>query len=412
MKQLSKFLVAAGILSNTVLAQNKTLSLQECIDHALKHNENLRTANLNIAYQREYKKASTEMPKTTAVYTQGQFNSIYKYDNNITLSQTIPNPFVFTSHNALGKAQIKSGEYRLEATKAELIFQVKSSYYSLLYSTAVHKILLKEDSIYDNFGKTVAQNFKEGKGTFLEKTTAETQLMEIRNQVSQSEEDINNHRIELQTLMNRDAEFEIKEEDFEKNFLSVAVDTGRLAEHPLLKHLQQQIKVNDKIKSLEAAKALPDFIVSYFNQSIYGPANVFGEDYFLTTANRLQGFQLGIAIPVWFYPYKAKVKAAGIQSQLAESDYNYHATVLQGQYRQAVTLYLKYRNSINYYQTNVLGNLKLIIEQSLKSYDSKDFNYNDYLEAISRALSIQRNYLNVIHQNNLNVLKIEYLLAK
>jgi cobalt-zinc-cadmium resistance protein CzcA len=145
------------------LNAQKNYSLQECIDYALKNNENIKTANYHLQHDKQFKKTATEIPKTTVMYTQGQFNSIYKYDNNITISQTLPNPMVFTSHNALAKAQIKSCEYKLEATKAELIYQVKTTYYALLYSNAVHDILMREDSIYDGFAKSVTAKFEAGR---------------------------------------------------------------------------------------------------------------------------------------------------------------------------------------------------------------------------------------------------------
>ncbi len=396
-------------------AQNappKNYSLQQCIDYALKNNENIKTANFNIEYMRQFKKAATEIPKTTVVYTQGQFNSIYKYDNNITVAQAIPNPLVFTSHNSLAKAQIKGSEYKYEATKADLIYQVKVSYYSLLYFNAVHEVLLREDSIYESFSKAVAAKYSGGEGSLLENTTAETQVMETKNDVTESEEDINNFQIQLQTLMNINTDVDAVNSDFDKDYLTVNITNDSISEHPLLKHLQQQIRVNEKTKSLEIAKILPDFMGGYFNQSIYGPANIFGSDYFLTTKNRLQGFIVGVTLPLWFYPQKSKIKAAEINTKLAESDFNYNATMLTGQYKQAVTIYLKYRNSINYYKTNVLGKLEVIFDQALKSYNSKAISYIEYLQVVSHALSIKRNYLNVIHQNNLNALKIEYLLTK
>ncbi len=390
----------------------KNYNLQECIDLALKNNENIRTANFNIDYQKQFKKASTEIPKATVLYTQGQFNSIYKYDNNITISQAIPNPMVFTSHNSLAKAQIRSSEFKYDATKADLIYQVKVSYYSLLYSNAVNEVLLREDSIYQNFSKAVALKYGSGQGSLLENTAAETQVMETKNDVIASEEDINNFQIQLQTLMHVNNDVNAINNAFDKDYLSIIITNDSISSHPLLKYLRQQVHVNDKTKSLEIAKILPDFVGGYFNQSIYGPANIFGSDYFLTTKNRLQGFLIGVTIPLWFYPQKSKIKAAEINTRLAESDYNYNSTMLTGQYKQAVTMYLKYRNSINYYKNNVLGKLEVIFEQSLKSYNTKEISYIEYLQVVSHALSIKRNYLNVIHQNNLNVLKIEYLLSK
>src|SRR5262245_15717773 len=110
------------IFSSAFRAQEKSkrYSLTQCIDIAMRNNEGIKTASLNIAYQKQFRKAATEIPKTSVVYTQGQFNSIYKYDNNITISQSIPFPLVFSTHNALAKAHIQSSEYNYESAHAEL----------------------------------------------------------------------------------------------------------------------------------------------------------------------------------------------------------------------------------------------------------------------------------------------------
>ncbi|MGZ4066172.1 MAG: TolC family protein, partial [Bacteroidia bacterium] len=108
----------------------------------------------------------------------------------------------------------------------------------------------------------------------------------------------------------------------------------------------------------------------------------------------------------------ARIKAAEIKTEVAKSDYSYNKTVFEGQFRQAHTLYLKYQKSINYYKSTALTNSQTIITQALKSYKANEINYIEYLNVVSNALDIESNYLNVIYQNDLAVLKIEYLLSK
>ncbi len=411
-KTLTVLLVFALTKTNAQTSVAKKFTLNECVEQALKNNELLKTASLEIAHNVQLKKTSTELPKTSVMYTQGQFNSIYKYDNNITVSQSMPFPTVFAAQNSLARERIKGSEYKLAATKSDLLYRVKEAYYSLQYSLAIHQLLHKEDSLYESFAKAGALKYKVGEGSLLEKTTAETQVMEIKNQLLESEEDINSFQILLMTLMQTSEEVNVTEEDLTQHFLTVDTNTLASLEHPLLKYLKQEVEVSKRSKHLEASKILPDLSFGYFNQSLYGPGNVFGDNYFLSTRNRLNGFQLGMTIPLWIYPQAAKIKAAEINTELAQSNYNYNRNMLEGQYKQAVTLYLKYRNSISYYKNNALTNTQLIISQAIKSYDTGEISYIDYLQVLSRALNMERNYLNVIHQNNLAALKIEYLIEK
>jgi heavy metal efflux system protein len=66
---------------------------------------------------------------------------------------------------------------------------------------------------------------------------------------------------------------------------------------------------------------------------------------------------------------------------------------------------LKYQKSINFYKSTALTNSQTIITQALKSYNANEINYIEYLNVVSNALDIESNYLNMIFQNDLAVLK-------
>lgn len=388
------------------------MNLAKCVETALANNEHLRTAGYEIVYHKQVKRAATEIPKTGIVFTQGQFNSVYKYDNSFAVSQTIPFPAVFAANNSVEKAHVKGSEYKMAATRADLIYQVRSIYYQLIYHYSMQHLLQKEDSIYLDFAKLLQEKFNSGTANLLEKTTAETKVMEIRNQLLENEEDINSHEIHLQTLLNSDQQISIVYEDLTEKPLSINADSSNYASHPYLQYLHQQIIAGRKHKLLELYRALPDLHVGYFNLSIYGPADIGMGPYFQTTSNRMQGFTLGMNVPLWFHPLAAKVKAAEVKTKIAQSEYNYNKDVFIGEFKQAHALYLKYQNSVDFYRNNAMANSKVIIEQAKKSYDSKEISYIDYLNVVSNALGIESKYLYAINQNNLMVLKLDYLMAK
>jgi cobalt-zinc-cadmium resistance protein CzcA len=391
----------------------KKLSLQDCIEIALKNNDNVKTAALETTYEHQLKKTSSELPKTDLSFMQGQFNSIYKYDNNITVRQTIPFPTVISGNRALAKERIKSSEFRSDVIKADLTYKVKTTYYTLVYLESIHQLLLREDSIFKEFAKAGAKKFGLGEGTFLEKTTSETQSLQIENQLMENEGDRNATKAQLRTLMNSAVNVEIADLNMKNDYLTVIIDTTAVVEHPMLKFLKQQIEVSKKMRSLEGARAMPDISVGYFNQSIYGQGNIeIGHDYYLTTKDRLQGFLLGLSVPIWFYPHKAKIRAAEINTQVVGSEYNYNASVLSGEYKEAVSAYLKYRNSLNFYKNVASVNGNLIMNQAVKSYKAGEIAYVEYLQSLNRALEIENNYLNAINNNNQAVLRINYLLSK
>jgi len=97
----------------------KTLSLQECIDFTTSQRE-YKTGKLEIDYQRQFKRAATEIPKNKC-FILPRVNST-QYKKMITALQSHKKantfPAVFTAHKrTLSKTYIKGSEYKLVATR-------------------------------------------------------------------------------------------------------------------------------------------------------------------------------------------------------------------------------------------------------------------------------------------------------
>lgn len=76
--KLISILLILGLRATAQNVNHKVMTLQECINYGLKNNENIKTGKLEIDYQKQFKKSSTEIPKANIIYAQGQFNSLYK----------------------------------------------------------------------------------------------------------------------------------------------------------------------------------------------------------------------------------------------------------------------------------------------------------------------------------------------
>jgi heavy metal efflux system protein len=203
---------------------SNSISLQQAIDGALKNNATIKAGNYEVDYSKALKKASTDIGKTNVSLQYGQYNSI-KTDNNISISQSIPFPTLFSSQSQLNKAHIKGSELKLQFTQNELINQVKSVYHYLEYLQAERNLLLGQDSIYSSFANASNSRFKVGENTLLEKTTAETQLMEIKNLLAQNQSNISIYQSELAALMNSKVPVQIEQKQIAKLELNIPSDS-------------------------------------------------------------------------------------------------------------------------------------------------------------------------------------------
>lgn len=399
------------LFNSFFFGQNK-LTLDQCINLALNNNEQLKIANIESKYYKESKKASYEIPKTNFIYTQGQFNSIYNLDNNITVSQTIPFPTLLMAQSKLAKSYIAGAEIKISSVKADIGLQIKDLYYNLQHSLQEIILLQKEDSIYDLFLKLEDSRNELSKKSTLEKSTTISESYLIKSLISNAQMQINTFKIKLKTMMRIKELPDIYVLSDDSRLLKLDTNLFISSSHPFLLYLKEQINLCVQKKNVEFQKWFPDIMFSYFNQSIYGPANIYGTDYFLTRANRLQGFQVGLNIPLFFKPHLSKVKAASLSIEVATEEYHKNLKDMEGNYKVLVNEYIMTNKNIDYYSKNILKNAKEMSFQSLQAYNNKEINYIEYLSIISKSFEIERNYLNLILENNQAVLKLEYFLNK
>ncbi len=387
------------------------ISLQQAIDGALKNNASVKAGNFEIDYSKALKKTSTDIGKTNVSLMYGQYNSI-NTDNNISVSQSIPFPTLFSSQSQLNKANIKGSELKLQLTQNELVNQVKSVYHYLEYLQAERNLLLSQDSIYTSFANASNSRFKAGENTLLEKTTAETQLMEIKNLLTQNQSNVLIYQSQLQALMNSKAPVQIEQKQIAKLELNLPSDSMAYAQNPYLLYMKQQIEISNKQKKVETAKVLPEFTLGYFNQSLIGYQNTNGTDTYYGASKRFTGFQVGVSIPLWIVPQTAKVKAAGLNQKVMESNFEQYQTNVQNQYSQYLQEYMQDKNTLEYYEKSAIPNAELIIKQADKGFKNGEIGYVEYLQSIRTALTIKSNHLSSLNQYNQSIIKLEFLLGK
>lgn len=392
-------------------APDNYITLQQAIETSLKNNGKIKANNYEVNYNRTLQKAATEIGKTNVNFMYGQYNSL-NTDNNITITQTIPFPTLFGANSNLYKAHTKGSELKLEVSKNELISEIKRTYCYLEFLNAQNLLLIQQDSIYSSFSNAANARFKSGESNFLEKTSAETQLMEIHNLLKQNQTEIKMYQLQLQSLMNSKLPVQIEKKEFKKWVIALSADSSAYNSNPYLLYLKQQTEISKKQKAVEANKALPDFMVGYFNQSLIGYQNINGTDQYFNASKRFTGFQLGIAIPLWFLPHASKVKAASYQQKVSESNYQQEQTNWQNLYLQSVQDLSQNNNTLAYYEESALPNANLIIKQANTGFKSGEIGYVEYLHAIKNALVIKYNYLNSLNKYNQTIINIEYLIGK
>ncbi len=407
MKRFTIQNLAILLLLNTSMVFGQRMSREQAVQAALQNNQMIKSAEFQVEYFKQLKKAGTDIGKMSAVWMHGQYNSIYQ-DNNLTLTQSLPFPTALGAQVRLGKEQVIGSEKNLVMAQNTLVFEVKTAYEQLLYQEALKKLLLSQDSLYTDFAKASSSRYKAGESNLLEKTTAETQSLEVKNLVRQNDADIQISQAKIQALLK--SENPVEAGDILKR-LTPPDEAVSFQNNPQLDYLRQQVLISGQFKTLERNKILPDLMLGYFVQSLTGIQNINGQDQFYPRSYRFQGFQLGLGIPLWFAPHIARSKAAAYQEEASRKNAEYYETTLGGAYSQSIKELEKSQAGLYYYETSALQNADLILSQARKAYRGGEIGYIEYLQSLRNALSIKSNYLLSLNQFNQSIVKLEFLLG-
>jgi outer membrane protein TolC len=342
----------------------------------------------------------------------GQYNSFYRHDNNLSVSQTIPFPSVFTARNALAEAQVKGAELKSAYTKQELFFRIKESYYTLRYLFELRTLLGSMDSVYLHLSTVAALNYKTGEGTLLASASSDLRQKDLENRIRQLNTEIQLQNEKLQTLVGVSyAVTADTSQPAERAFVPV-YDSSLLSENKQLAWLRQQVIIMEKEKTLAANSSLPEIKLGYFNQTLFGVPLNEANQAFAGPNNRFQGFQVGLAIPVWFVPEMNRNKANRKQVEVSAMQYDNERFKLQSIYRQAYQDHARARQNLEFYKSVALPNAELILDQALKAFEGGETSYAEHLISIQQTASIRERYLNALNDYNQSAIYLEYITSQ
>jgi heavy metal efflux system protein len=391
-------------IPNNVIAQNeliKTYTLDQLIKQAMDNNAYIKSAALQVDYQKKLKTASWEYEKTNIDYTYGQTNSFTK-DNNITISQTFPSVFQNIGNTKLAGAMVKNAEISLALSKTEIISNVKSAYFQLLYCYSKLKLLFYQDSLYTNFLKAAELRTLKGESPLLEKITAQTRSMEIKTMINQVKADISIYQYKLQLLINEKESVNISDTTLFKIDFTYIFDSSAISNSPTLAIFKQQIEISKREKQVEKLKLMPDLSIGYFNQS----------NKELDNRYRFTGVEVGISIPLLFFSQSSKIQAYKINEKIAQNNFEYYNKAIQSELQTLMQEYMKLKTSIDYYETTALKQSEMIIDQSGKSYMAGNIDYVEYVMNLDKALEIKSNYLQTLLDYNQSIIDIDKIIGK
>jgi cobalt-zinc-cadmium resistance protein CzcA len=416
----------AQVLPPTTSTQNRSetgtvvpLTLDAALSQAQTGNSSSRVSSLNIAIQQAGRRTARDIGRLDVSWVGGQYNSI-RWDNNFTISQSIPNGRLIRNQERLADATIRGSELQARLVQVDLRSRVKSTYLTLAYLSERQQLLTSQDSLLVAFRRATEVRQRTGEGTGLEVATADNLLGELRNQLALTTADRTIALSNLQTLLNTTSSLNLPKGPLPRRPLPTFSDSV-LVQNPTLALLQQQISIAEGQIAVEQAKLRPDYVVGYFNQSLIGTQTIGGpgsglsggvpQDRYFGGGKRFQGVQAGIAIPVFQRAQRARIESARLGQQLAEASLAYNQRNLQGELAAAVQEIRKQQTSLAYYEQTGLPVAKRLVDGAEKAFRAGEVGYLEYAQALTRSYQARTTYLDTINQYNQAVVALEQLIG-
>ncbi|MBS1512217.1 MAG: CusA/CzcA family heavy metal efflux RND transporter [Bacteroidetes bacterium] len=390
-------------------AQN-VISLQAALDSALNQNPEILSAAFKTRAAKAFEQSAYDVPLTTAAAEYGGINSAFN-DTKFSFAQTTSFPVVYKRQQEWLQAQTTVAAGNEIWMKAEVKKQVTLLYYELLVLQQRKQLLLYADSLYHIFAQKQQQRFKAGDANMLEQTTAETQLMQVNQQLKQLQVDFTIVQTQLSRWMHSSTLFMPEAEDC-KIPAPVTGSTVSAADNPAVQIKARLQQMAQKEIAVHQSRNLPQLSVGYNNQSIIGIQNINGADKYYPSSQRFSSVWLGLNFPLFNKANKARIAASKLNYSAAVKDYEGAASQYENMYRQ---LMLRKENSagqLQYFEQAALPQAAAITEHANLQFANGAINYLEWIMLINQAITIRSGYLNAITDWNNTIIEINAIQNK
>ena len=387
------------------LPNSQPITLENAVKMALENNASLKPQRLKVTQSEWLEGTAFDLPKTYFGTELGQINS-RAFDSRWSVAQSFSLPKTYRQRTELLKSETALQRRTVAINEQVLKVQIYATYYELLYLLEQKALLLKNDSLFLTNLTNAEIRLKTGESGILEKTTAETQRLQIAHQLQLLESDIIYYQIQLKNLLYTEGGYLPEKQALKLAFL-LPNDLESLKNHPELQFLKQQIEIQRQQTLVERDQLLPSFSVGYSLQSVRGTQTFGAKDYSYNAVPQFSMVQLGASIPLFKKATQNRIAAAQIGEQVAQSTLQAHELAVQNRYRLLAQQFQKQEQNVVYFEKTALPQAQRLIEIANISRRNGEIGYIEWSFSVAQALAIEQQYLDAIKQYNQTIIELK-----
>lgn len=398
------FVILMGY-SNSLSSQ--TIKLNDAIDAAIKNNLQIKEKILDVKYKETLTKTAWNLPKTMIDFEYGQINSFYN-DNRLSIKQNFDLPAVYIKNKQWLVSDLNLSKSETELKTADIKKQLNELYAQYALLLQKEKLIRQLDSLYKNAEEIMQLRLVNGAINKTEHTIIKTKSIKINQQLKQLINDRQNLMLYFNLLIGS-ADNLLPQVDGE--FLLTLNDgdlTDDINDNLNVKHALKLHKAAEAKYKLINAAILPELILGYNTQTIYGIGN---DERFYNYQTRFNIFTAGIAIPLFFNSYNNKIKAYKMQSKAAEFNYKFEIDRNNVLIKQSQNSYQQYL--ISYNNLKILNNeANALILTAMLKLKTGEIDLLSFLVITENAIDIINDKITTAHNLNKSIIEIYYLKNK
>ncbi|HAN77527.1 MAG TPA: hypothetical protein DCQ31_07010 [Bacteroidales bacterium] len=387
-------LLLFSIPSISMFGQNTKMQLNNVIDTALQNNKQIAAYRLNVEESYALKKTAFAPGKTVFSYGTDQNNIA---ENGFPLKvlgveQSFSFPTLYLAEGNVFQIQVKIAEANLSNQRNALIKDVSFAFFN-------NQILLKKQELYQTLDSLYAvllinseKRAAKGDVSRLEVMNIKAKKNQIAIQLNALHVDAANAYQQLKVLMNYEGDFSVP-----SNLEPLAEIVEIPNTLPVFDVLRNESEYYNSLVRIEKHNLLPDLSINYYLGSNQHPNSAY-----------YHGFQVGLALPLFYGTSNAKIKAAKLSANAKQLSTENEINLITSELKQLISEQLKYKALLDNFRTTGEPLMNEIKEIALKSYELGEINYFQFVSSYETAIEMQIEQLENVLKYNQTASEIKY----
>ncbi len=390
---LIPFMLLLPALAHSQEKSFKKLTVDEAVKLALTNNAVTKNAELEIEKAKAIKTGAFRFQPSEFVYQYGQINSPVN-DRYIEINQNFGSLLQHINRYRTANKTWELSQIENEIINKELSAQVKSAYYFWIYLHNRLEILNEQKELYSDLNRISELHYKLGATNLLEKTMAAARQAQVDIEYNMLLDDLIIAQNKLKQLIVTDEEIIPASPELELYMISKPSPDSDYKGRLLLSSLEKNSEVKQAQLGTERSAFFPEISAGYFYQDI-------------GAYKGLNGWQLGVAFPLWFLPANSEIKKAKAERDIALNTLEHQKFVVKKDIENLLFDLNKYFKQIEFYKKYALVQADELIKTASIQYDKEEIEYTEFINGISTGLNLKMEYLETINNYNQTAIQLE-----